>query len=171
VTSRVFAKELDLTPMGEVFSTRFWSKVDIGNSDECWEWQATRNAAGYGNVRLGAGWIVTASRVSLALKFGGKLPKGAVACHTCDNPPCVNPDHLFIGDQSLNAQDSVAKGRANRSRGTAHRDARLNPDAVRYIRSQDTSVRGAMAHLCERYGVSDTAIRRVRIGRTWKHVQ
>lgn len=95
---------------------RFWSRVKRG--DGCWEWQGGSNQYGYGLfTRRGCDTKVTrvASRISWELAHG-PIPQGMVVCHKCDNPPCVNPDHLFIGTHLDNMRDMVAKGRSVPSR-------------------------------------------------------
>lgn len=83
---------------------RFWDKVDIKEPDDCWEWQAGFNGR-YGSFNNGY-----AHRFSWEL-HNSKIPDGMYICHTCDNPKCVNPNHLFAGTQKDNMQDMVKKGR------------------------------------------------------------
>lgn len=163
-----FAAPLDLTNADEAFRQRFWSKVDVRGPDDCWEWTRYRKPNGYGQFTLRKGVFINASRVALALQ--DPICAGVVACHTCDNPPCCNPAHLFAGTQVDNTIDCVEKGRANRSHGTAHRDARLSPEVVRRIRSADLSRYGSKSEMAREVGVSLTAIRRVLARKTWRHV-
>ncbi|KKN16791.1 hypothetical protein LCGC14_0972530, partial [marine sediment metagenome] len=86
---------------------RFWGKVKKTNS--CWMWVATLHA-GYGYVGLN-GKDYSAHRISWEIHFG-KIPEGMLVLHKCDNPPCVNPKHLWIGTRKQNTQDMIKKGRA-----------------------------------------------------------
>lgn len=91
---------------------RFWSKVRIGEPDDCWEWTATRFPSGYGNFSMGARsqGKVGAHRVAYELA-NGPIPPGMDICHHCDNPPCCNPRHLYAGSVSDNLRDAVRRGR------------------------------------------------------------
>jgi hypothetical protein len=91
--------------------TRFWNRV-IETPSGCWEWQGTRNEHGYGGVSVEGKWR-KAHQVAWELTHGER-PPGVGVLHTCDNPPCVNPAHLFLGTQAENVQDMIAKGRAAR---------------------------------------------------------
>lgn len=97
---------------------RFWAKVDRGEPDECWEWQGNRDLNGYGRIWVD-GRSPRASRVAWELENGCAFPAGMLACHTCDNPPCVNPRHIFVGTYRDNQRDASAKKR-NDPRGRAH---------------------------------------------------
>lgn len=168
ITRRKIWGGLDLAGLVDNrFLQRFWSKVD--KSGDCWEWTAHRKAAGYGQFVLFKGRFVSAHTVSYALA-NGPIPAGKVICHHCDNPPCVKPDHLFIGTQSDNAFDSIAKGRANRARGEAQGSARLTEEAVREIRAAKQAF-GVQQALATQFGVSAHTIADIRARRKWRHVQ
>lgn len=164
----VWAAALDLTDAGPALRERFWSKVAIGQPDECWLWTANAHKRGYGAFVLRKYHPFPASRVAYALAVG-PLADGEVACHHCDNPPCCNPGHLFKGTQSDNGMDCVEKGRKNSAKGEAHANARLDEAAVARIRATPMTF-GVKAALAREYGVSHTAIRCVLSGKTWRHV-
>src|SRR6266566_1485071 len=86
----------------------FWAKVDKAYGD-CWIWTGSRDNYGYGLLTIQRR-LYTASRVSYFIA-NGPIPNGMLVCHHCDNPPCVNPSHLFIGSHKRNIQDSLVKGR------------------------------------------------------------
>lgn len=99
-----------MTPVGE---SRFWSKVSKG--DGCWEWTGYRLKNGYGQFRPGPGQRTKAHRYSYELAYG-PISDGMFICHHCDNPPCVRPDHLFVGTPADNSHDRDIKGRGIRGR-------------------------------------------------------
>lgn len=90
---------------------RFWSKVDKRGPDECWPWKGVRSSDGYGAFKI-KGVFVGAHRVAYAIHARISLEQiPAEVCHHCDNPPCVNPDHLFLGTHQDNMTDRNKKGR------------------------------------------------------------
>lgn len=91
-------------------AARFWSKVTIKSKSECWTWNGACNKDGRGIVwRNGAKH--KAPRVAWFLTFGEDVPSDLSVCHSCDNPSCVNPKHLWIGTHKENMTDSIRKGR------------------------------------------------------------
>lgn len=98
----------------------------------CILWMRYRNAKGYGSVGV-AGEPKQAHRIAYEL-FVGPIPPGLHVCHRCDNPPCCNPAHLFVGTNQDNMDDRVKKGRQARPRGEDNPRAKLTMDQVREIR-------------------------------------
>ena len=97
-----------------IYDEDFWNLVDVGEDDECWEWQGDwykGKVGGYGEAySFLTGFKTTAHRVAYELVFGA-ISEGCKVCHSCDNPSCCNPKHLWLGTQKENVQDAIAKGR------------------------------------------------------------
>lgn len=89
---------------------RFWAKVQVGHADECWPWLAYRNDDGYGMFRYEGEAHMGRAHVA-AWKITNVDTGGLCVLHRCDNPPCCNPDHLFLGTQQDNIWDMHRKGR------------------------------------------------------------
>lgn len=104
-------------PRGIPLETRFWAQVDMRSGIwECWEWTGARLPRGYGFAWDNA---VGANRLAHRLAWeltNGPIPDDLWVLHRCDNPPCVRPDHLFLGTAADNAHDMMAKGRGRRQR-------------------------------------------------------
>ncbi|MBA3583021.1 MAG: HNH endonuclease [Gemmatimonadetes bacterium] len=149
------------TPVG----VRLWAKVNGRDEpgDDCWEWMGLRNARGYGRIKVGRSSELVTHRVAWELT-NGPIPDGLFVLHHCDNPPCVRPDHLFIGTTAENMADRDAKGR--QARGQRQGRARLVESDVRYIRSSTESQR----ELGRRFAVDRTTIKAVVERSSWRHV-
>lgn len=93
---------------------RFWSRVAAAGQDECWEWQGARLLSGGYGVTCWDGKLIRAHRLALALTDGVWDDRRPV-CHTCDNPPCCNPSHLWRGTDAENAKDRDSKGRTRQA--------------------------------------------------------
>ena len=153
--------------MSRGIEERFWEKVDIGNTGECWEWQGCKLPAGYG--KLGRKYeTVYAHRISWTLNHGN-IPNGICVLHKCDNPSCVNPEHLFLGTLDDNNKDMTRKRR--QARGETQSWAKLTESDVRIARRLYTEEGISFKALGQRFGVRDTTIREAILGITWGHVE
>lgn len=155
--------EYKLTEEGRA---RFESHFTKG--DDCWLWHGCRHSQGYGVMGVG-GTIDKAHRIAYRL-YVGPIPPGMCVCHTCDNPPCVNPAHLFLGTCADNQRDMIAKGRAVHPAGEQRPDAVLTADAVRQIRKLAGAPGVTQRKLAAMFGVSPTIISLVITGKRWKSV-
>lgn len=134
----------------------------------CWEWTGAQTRR-YGTVRHG-GRTMYVHRLSYQLHVG-PVPDGMAVCHRCDNPPCFNPDHLFVASQVENMADMKAKGRArNRpTRGEQHYRARLTADQVLVIRERLCSGE-SQAALARQYGVHKSTVQAISSRQAWRNV-
>lgn len=142
------------------------SRIDrSGDPDGCWPWMGYRDPVnGYGRLHH-AGVKGLAHRLFFTL-LTGPIPNDLLVCHTCDNPPCMNPRHLWLGTIADNNADKMAKGREYRARGDDHVQVKLTSEIVSAIRaSTEPNVM-----LAVHYGVTRQHIRGIRIRKTWRHL-
>lgn len=164
----------------ETPEARFWAKVDKRGPDECWEWKAHRQKLlGYGQFGMDRGgprWdTVLAHRIAWELS-NGPIPEDLIVCHSCDNPPCCNPGHLFLGTYRDNIQDAMSKGRMreiprfSRARGEQVKTSRLSASDVLLIRQMYETSGVSQEKLAARFGVGQTTISRVVLRKVWTHI-
>ena len=150
---------------------RFWAKVDVRGLGECWPWMGSTTPSGYGELRLERSRKKKPAHVISYEIKNGAMPSGLLACHTCDNPPCCNPGHLFSGSHKDNAADASAKGRLRTgpSKGSQNANSRLTEDDVRQIRVLITAGHTNMA-IGAKYGVTHSMVSMIRRGLSWTHI-
>jgi hypothetical protein len=120
----------------------FWKKVE--KTDNCWNWLASVNHHGYGQINSGHKFIYKAHRLSWLIHFGA-IPDKLLVMHKCDNRRCVNPEHLMLGTASDNTKDMVSK---NRAKGKS-RPGELNPNA-KLTNAQVLEIRSLYVARCNR---------------------
>lgn len=137
---------------------RFWSKVRIGGEDECWLWMAGRTSLGYGYFSID-GSHRYAHRMVFELYHSN--PGGLNVLHRCDNPPCVNPGHLFLGTHADNAADREAKGRGRQLFGERHPNAFLEDQDVAEMRRLWSSGESTQPEIAYKFGVSQSHVSKI----------
>lgn len=143
----------------------------ISKTEYCWNWQGRLVGKGYGSIGLGGRGAKQKLVHRLSYEIHkGQIPEGMVVMHKCDNPRCVNPDHLEASTQSQNIKDAFSRGRKinlpSGVQGDDHGASKLTSKDVLEIRESTLS----MNTIAKLYGVSRSAIERVRYRKTWRHI-
>ncbi len=147
----------------------FWSRVAKSDApDACWPWLGRPNTEGYGRMMVN-GERQLAHRIAYQLA-NGPIPDGLLVCHSCDNPPCCNPAHLWVGTDGDNSEDKAAKGRAQRLHGTLTGTAKLTDEHVLAIRERRQREGTAYRTLAADFGVSACCVRHIVLRKTWRHI-
>lgn len=150
---------------------RFWSKVQIGTPDECWNWMGAKNPGmGYGKLlwttKPKAFWRI-AHRTAWELTYVMINDPKILVCHSCDNPLCCNPGHLFLGTHQANSDDKKRKGRGRWAKGESNGRAKLTKQDVLEIRKLDRSGM-TQAAIGSRFGIKQPQVSRIVRGTEWK---
>ena len=149
----------------ETPETRFWDNAVVDKG--CWEWLGQHDRDGYGVSTLD-GYPIQAHRLAWVL-LRGEIPSGLCVCHSCDNPGCVNPDHLFLGTIADNNADMIAKGRDKYLRGESHPSSVLSEGDIGKIRALYPS--HSYKAIGEMFGVSSRTIAKIVKRQAWSHVE
>jgi len=144
---------------------RLWHQSETGDPDECWIWVGHISQDGYGQIGVN-NEICRSHRVAYRLDNGE--PAENFVCHHCDEPLCVNPNHLYDGTPKENQEDAVERGRI--ANGTEQHDAELCESQVKEILKKYNSTDKTQKELGEEYGVSRQTVSKITRRITWKHV-
>lgn len=152
----------------EHLARRLANGLDAAEPGGCWEWRRAHNGDGYGTLTVN-GKRAYAHRLAFELS-GGIIADGLDVLHECDNPSCINPEHLTAGTRSKNMADCHARGRSRipspRMKGETNGSAKLTSEAVASIRQ--ALARGEVQRIiADRHGVSQTLVSAIKRGRLW----
>lgn len=150
-----------LSPRGTPFWDRFIPEPNTG----CWLWFGALSSSGYGTVQHGS--TRASSHVVAWELTHGPVPPGMCVLHRCDNRPCGNPDHLFIGTRAENSADMVKKGRQWRPRGEKQASAKLSLAQVNEIRALRSATGLSYSKIGRRFGVAESTVEHIINGRSW----
>ena len=149
----------------QTFEQRFWERVNRGDVNSCWEWKACRGKEGYGQLKKRRK-MVLAHRLSYILSFG-EIADNICVLHRCDNPPCVNPKHLFLGTREDNNKDKKNKGRQPSHVGNHNPNRKINAEQVKQIRELYATGNYLQKELSKLFGVNQPHISRIIRGEAW----
>ena len=153
--------------------SRFFSRTRLANAPHptlrtrCLIWTASTSGFGYGYFS-GHKYSPGAHRVAWAFEHGD-IPDGMQVCHSCDNPSCVNHEHLFLGTQTENNRDRDAKGRCVNPLGVAHGMAKITEADVVEIRKMKADG-FSNAYIARKFGLYESHARKIALRKYWKHV-
>ena len=146
---------------------RFREKYTLEPNTGCWLWTGYANQDGYGLIKVD-GRVFRAHRVAWQLA-GLKISDGLHVLHRCDNPPCVNPAHLFLGTPLDNARDRDSKGRKNSATGESVHTAKLTAAVVVAIR-QELADGATTRAVSRKYGIGWSTAKDIKAKKTWRSV-
>lgn len=162
---RLLAK---MEPLGGDLRRRFWNKVKIGPTSECWEWNHYTTSLGYGQYLL-FGRKLRAHRVAYIFFTREIIPEGLFACHSCDNKKCCNPRHIWLGTNRQNQLDAAKKGLLRPPRGENCHWSKLTNNKVLKIRKL-ISQKIPERKIAKLFGVSYQQINKIKLRQRWNHI-
>jgi hypothetical protein len=156
-----------LGPITKKDRMRFESKIDkLSSSQRCWHWTGGLNINGYGKIWI-KGATYQAHRVSYEL-YKGFIDKDLLVCHSCDNPICINPEHLWLGTCKENIRDSFNKKRKIMPKGENCSWSKLTKEQVNEIKSKYVPYKYHSSMLAKEYKVSGGAILKIINNENWR---
>jgi hypothetical protein len=149
---------------------RFWSKVDLKDETECWNFKGAKNRYGYGLFKHNR-FSYKAHRFAWILTYG-EIPKNMCVCHKCDNRSCVNPSHLFVGTRQDNVRDMVKKNRHNHAHnyGELNGNHKLTTKNVLEIKIMIKNGHPPKT-IAGIFGVHPSAIYKISYNENWSHIK
>lgn len=141
--------------------------------DGCWLWSGSTIKHGYGQIhtKLGDKYVTILAHRFFYEHHKGSIPDGHHICHDCDNPNCVNPDHLWVGTQKDNMIDMINKGRSNHIYGERHTKAKLTDSQVIEVREKYSTGRYTQQELANLYKIDRSSIGRIVRFDTWRRAK
>lgn len=150
------------------FEKRFWERISGLSITECWNWTASKKKDGYGQVKF-EGRMQLSHRISYSLAIG-KIPTGLKVLHHCDNPPCCNPFHFFLGTDADNSADKISKGRDRHAVGSKVAQSKFTEAQVLEIRASHVPYKNSANKIAKQLGVHKSSIEKILQRITWQHV-
>jgi hypothetical protein len=149
-------------------ATPFWDRVKKAGDGDCWPWMGCRDIKGYGRI-----WIRGKDKMTHRVAWeltNGPIPEGICVLHICDNPPCCNLKHLWLGTQQANVRDCISKGRFIYGwlLGEQNLNAKLTEEEAKAIFIAMNRDGKKWQELAEQYGISRREIYSIAEGRCWK---
>lgn len=170
--TRKMDREVGISKEDMAFMPRFFARFTKGKKNECWEAAGYPIGGGYVQIRMAKRRLQRIHRISYKY-YIGNIPIGLHVLHSCDNPRCVNPSHLFIGTDQDNADDKISKGRQGAARGERNKGCKLTNKQVLEIRRVHNKCLGSKngtKNLASKYNVHPSTIQRIVNNKRWRHL-